>query len=1128
VSPGSRSTTAQVGTAAGSDSATITLTGDGSSTKAWTAAKKKAWTTLTTASGTGSAKVKWNRSTTGLSAGTYVDTITVSAAGVSPRTVIDTLVITAAPVPLAMSVSPTSRSATAQAGSAVGGDSATVTVTGDGSSTKAWTAAKKKAWTTLTAASGTGSAKVKWNRSTSGLSAGTYVDTITVAASGLASRTIIDTLVITAAPVPLAMSVSPTSRTASAQVGAAAPGDNATVTLTGTNSSSKAWTASKKKAWTTLTTASGTGNGTVEWNRSTSGLSAGTYVDTITVSIPAGGVSPRIVIDTLVITAAPVPLAMSVSPTSRSKSAQAGTAAGGDSANVTLTGDGSSTKAWTASKKKAWTTLTTASGTGSGKVKWNRSTSGLSAGTYVDTIIVSAAGVSPRIVIDTLVITPAPVPLAITASATGRRRTIVEGSATYSYDTVQVSITGTGASTAAWSANKVAWRTQILTPSGNGSIAYRWRVAVSSATPGIYTDVHTVALTGVPGGVLTIADTVVVVAAPVPLAMNVTPSSRYASAQVGLASGGDSAMVTLSGDGSTTTAWTATKKKSWTTLSVAGGTGSGTVKWNRNTSGLTAGTYVDTLTVAATGLSPRTIIDTLVITSAPPPLLLAVSPGSVGVTVPQGATATGASAAVTLSGTGATSAVWTATKKKSWTTLTTANGTGSGVVAWTRATAALAAGTHVDTITVSVAGLTPKIILDSIVITPSTPIAVALLPNTRRVQAVAGSTELLEDEAAIEITGTGAPGTTWFVTKRRASTTILTTNGLGEGALRWRRNPTGLAVGHHVDTLTVIAGGASAILIDTLTITAGTSPTPPTPPVVASLSPASRLVVVTQQNGWSDGNGTLALTGTDAATAAWTVAARKAHTSLVTTSGTGPGAIQWRRRLNGLAPGTYVDTITVTVASVSSHAIIDSLIVLQQTTANLSKRGGRTKVMQTGNARAAALGADTTSVSVSAAGDAGGGNQPALWVASTTAPWIRITSGLTPTAAPIQWERELDALPLGRHIDSVVVALSSSPTMRGVYVDTVDVISVAVPTPTLAVEDLARGGKLTGDQRDLFDAFGNRNGRYDLGDFLAWVDRNQIVLTGSLMQSVAEVRVVEEERRSRARAQVIARPESLP
>ncbi|MBK6493922.1 MAG: S8 family serine peptidase [Gemmatimonadetes bacterium] len=291
VSPLFRSTTATAGGAATGSSAAITLSGDNSSTTGWTATKRKSWTTLTTGSGTGSGTVAWNRSTTGLAAGTYVDTITVAAAGVASQSIIDTLRITAAPVPLTMTVSPLFRSTTATAGTAATGSSATITLSGDNSSTTAWTATKRKSWTTLTTGSGTGSGTVAWNRSTTGLAAGTYVDTITVAATGVASRSIIDTLRITAAPVPLVLSVSPASRNVTAQVGTAAPNGNAAVTLTGDNAGTTGWTATKRKSWTTLTTGSGTGSGTVAWNRSTTGLAAGTYVDTITVAAAGAGLA---------------------------------------------------------------------------------------------------------------------------------------------------------------------------------------------------------------------------------------------------------------------------------------------------------------------------------------------------------------------------------------------------------------------------------------------------------------------------------------------------------------------------------------------------------------------------------------------------------------------------------------------------------------------------------------------------------------------------------------------------------------------------------------------------------------------------------------------------------------------
>jgi hypothetical protein len=65
----------------------------------------------------------------------------------------------------------------------------------------------------------------------------------------------------------------------------------------------------------------------------------------------------------------------------------------------------------------------------------------------------------------------------------------------------------------------------------------------------------------------------------------------------------------------------------------------------------------------------------------------------------------------------------------------------------------------------------------------------------------------------------------------------------------------------------------------------------------------------------------------------------------------------------------------------------------------------------------------------------------------------------------------------------------------------------------LAAAQLLQGGsRLSNDQRALLDGVGNRNGSYDLGDFLAWVDRNGINLSASLMQ---ELQTSEAARRSR-------------
>jgi hypothetical protein len=68
------------------------------------------------------------------------------------------------------------------------------------------------------------------------------------------------------------------------------------------------------------------------------------------------------------------------------------------------------------------------------------------------------------------------------------------------------------------------------------------------------------------------------------------------------------------------------------------------------------------------------------------------------------------------------------------------------------------------------------------------------------------------------------------------------------------------------------------------------------------------------------------------------------------------------------------------------------------------------------------------------------------------------------------------------------------------------VITVPMPDPAIAASELFRGnGSLSADQRLALDDVGNGNGRFDLGDFLAWVRRSNIRLSPSVMAEVQEV-----------------------
>jgi subtilisin family serine protease/uncharacterized PurR-regulated membrane protein YhhQ (DUF165 family) len=1005
VTPGSRNVGIVLGASAPADNATVTLGGTNASTTGWSATKKKSWTTLTTSSGTGSGTVAWTRNATGLAVGTYVDTITVTSPGAasgSPAMIYDTLRISAVVVPVALAVTPGSRNVAVTQGTNAPGDNATVTLTGTNATSTAWSATKKKSWTTLTTASGTGSGMVAWSRAAAGLAVGTYVDTITVSASGATGSptTVIDTMRITAATSPVTLAVAPASRRVTLQQGTNAPADNAAVSLTGTNAATTAWTATNKKSWNTLTTASGTGNGTVAWSRAAAGLAVGTYVDTITVSSSGATGSPATVIDTMQITAVTSPLVLAVTPGSRNVAVTQGASAPGDNATVSLSGTGASTTAWSAVTKKGWVTLTTASGTGSGTLAWNRNATSLAVGTYVDTITVSASGAtgSPAAVIDTLRITAAPIPVVLAVSPLSRKVTVQTGT-NAPPDNAAVSLTGTNAATTPWTATKKKSWTTLTTASGTGNGSVAWSRAAAGLVVGTYVDTITVTATGATGSPTIVVDTMLVTAASVPVALAVSPSSRNVAVQQGTSAPGANASVTISGTNAATTAWTATKKKAWTTLTTASGTNTGTVAWNRNASGLAVGTYVDTITVTASGAtgSPGTVIDTMTITAATTPVVLAVSPGARNVAVTQGTNAPPDNASVSLTGTNSATAAWSATNKKSWNTLTTASGTGSGTVAWQRAAAGLAVGTYVDTITVSASGAT----------------------------------------------------------------------------------------------------GSPAVVIDTMRITAATTP------IVLAVSPSARSVSLTQGSNAPGDNATVSLTGTNAGSTAWSATKKKSWTTLTTSSGTGSGTVAWTRNVSTLAAGTYVDTITVTApgAAGGSPAMVFDTVKIGATTVSVHPGSNKKKLYAVG--AASSVVSPTTD---SAVVQLDQGAEPLdTWSASTASTRLQIVRSSGPMTAALVWQRLAVTLPVGLYIDTLHVQLQRDATISGIYVDTLEVVAVTLPDPAVAVADLFRSNTLTDDQRTVLDLQGNGNGGYDIGDFLAWVDRDHLHLSASVMARLKEL-----------------------
>jgi subtilisin family serine protease len=186
---------------------------------------------------------------------------------------------------------------------------------------------------------------------------------------------------------PPTIAVNPGSMSFAAVAGDANPASQV-LSITNTGGGTLNWTASSDAAWLTASPASGTGSGSPLISADITGLAAGTYTGTITVSAAGATNSGISVPVTLVVDAAPT---IAVNPGSMSFNATAG-GANPASQVLDISNTGGGTLNWSSSSNAAWLTASPSTGTGTGTSTVSVNIAGLSAGTYNGTISVSAAG----------------------------------------------------------------------------------------------------------------------------------------------------------------------------------------------------------------------------------------------------------------------------------------------------------------------------------------------------------------------------------------------------------------------------------------------------------------------------------------------------------------------------------------------------------------------------------------------------------------------------------------------------------------------------------------------------------------------------------------------------------------
>jgi hypothetical protein len=210
-----------------------------------------------------------------------------------------TLTMPAQPV---LSVAPTSISFTATTG---GSDPATKTasVTNAGGGALSYATSGAASWLGVSPASGSAPATLTFAPHVSGLSAGTYDSNVTVTAAGATGSpaTVAVHLTVTD-PLPPALAVTPTTLSFTATTGGSDPAGKTTA-ISNTGGGTLSFTSSTGAAsWLAATPGSGTAPATVTVSPHISGLSAGTYDGTVTVTAAGATGSPATVAVHLVVT----------------------------------------------------------------------------------------------------------------------------------------------------------------------------------------------------------------------------------------------------------------------------------------------------------------------------------------------------------------------------------------------------------------------------------------------------------------------------------------------------------------------------------------------------------------------------------------------------------------------------------------------------------------------------------------------------------------------------------------------------------------------------------------------------------------------------------------------------------
>ena len=361
----------------------------------------------------------------------------------------------------------------------------------------------------------------------------------------------------------------------------------------------------------------------------------------------------------------------------------------------------------------------------------------------------------------------------------------------------------------------------------NGSSTHSWTFSWTAPTVTTNTTatLYGAAMDSYGGGTGTVVANTTVLAAVATPKMNLAPTSLTFNYQIG---GSTPAAQTVAVSSSTSTAinYTATTATTWLTT-TASGTTPGNLSIGVNPSGLAAGTYTGSVSVASTGASnsPQSIPVTLNVTATATKPALNLSPTSVTFNYQIGGSTPAAQKVATTSST-STAIPYSASTTTAWLTAT-GSGSTPGSISLSVNPTGLTAGTYTGSVSVAGTGAsnTPVNLPVTLnVTTATTNPTINATPSSLSFTYAAGTTtsgsktlSLASSTGSALSYTAAASGGSWL--------SLGSASGSTPGSVTVSANPTGMAAGSYNGTITVTSSGASnspQSVPVTLTVTSGT------------------------------------------------------------------------------------------------------------------------------------------------------------------------------------------------------------------------------------------------------------------------------------------------------------------